>query len=281
MTDMVELRRGKTKIVRVSRSDPSKGEFEALDVVTWNNDRSEPMPRKGKWSTDTTVAMFELLREAGIGVAFTRQSGPHTFQGPICTMYPLEVIVRDSVDLHSSYLKRHPRQQPGTRFEVPAVEFFLKTDTAEFNGIELPDIDPFIGHIAESGIVVYHPKKPIADGVHLGADILGWDTDGIWPFEELESVAREAFIIARDAWKKFGYTLKDWKVEFGVDADGKVLLADVIDNDSWRIEGATGREYSKQNVRNGMNLEAAAADYQHIAHAACIVLALSRRPAAS
>lgn len=277
MHDMIELVRGKTKIVRASESNPSQGEFEALDQVTWDNIHREPMPGKGIWSTTTTVNVFQLLQEAGIPVAYTKQIGERTFRGPRCTMIPLEVIVRGAIDENSSYLKRHPGRPPGERFEIPIVEFFLKTDTNHFNGIELPDVDPYIGRYADSGIVVYHPKKPLDDGVFLSLTVLGWDEGKVWPFAILEHIAREAFCVARKAWARIDFDLCDWKVEFGFDVSGQILLADVIDNDSWRILGPDGKEYSKQNVRNGKNLTDAAKDYEYIARSSAHMLAASRR----
>jgi phosphoribosylaminoimidazole-succinocarboxamide synthase len=281
MPDMIERMRGKTKIVRASESNPSLGEFEALDQVTWDNIHREPMPGKGIWSTSTAVNMFQLLKEAGIPVAYTKQVNERTFRGPLCTMIPLEVIVRGAVDENSSYLKRHPGRKADERFGTPIVEFFLKTDTAEFGGIELPDVDPYIGRYADSGIVVYHPKKPLDDGVFLSATDLGWDVAGMWPFLALEHIARDAFCIVRNAWARIGFDLRDWKVEFGFDASGQILLADVIDNDSWRILGPDGKEYSKQNIRNGKNLEDAAKDYEYIARSSALVLAYARRPSDS
>lgn len=281
MPDMIERTRGKTKIVRSSESNPSRGEFEALDQVTWDNVYREPMPDKGIWSTTTTVSVFQLLQEAGIPVAYTKQVNERTFRGPLCTMIPLEVIVRAAIDENSSYFKRNPDQKAGERFEIPIVEFFLKTDTNDFNEIELPDVDPYIGRYADNGIVVHHPKKPLESGTALSAADLGWDETGMWPFQALEHIARDAFCIARKAWARIGFDLCDWKVEFGFDASGQILLADVIDNDSWRILGPDGKEYSKQNVRNGKNLGEAAKDYEYIARSSVLMLASSRRPSNS
>lgn len=281
MTTLVERSRGKTKIILVSESDPTTGYFRALDQVTWDNVYREPMPGKGIWSTTTTVNMFELLTAAGMPVAYVKQVDAYTFRGPLCRMISLEVIVREVAEAHSSYLKRHPEHEPGSRFATPAVEFFLKTDTPMFAGIALPDVDPFIGHYAPDGIVVHHPKKPPADGTPVDSAALGWDQDGMWPFERIESIARDAFLIARDAWKAIGFDLLDWKVEFGTDHAGTLLLADVIDNDSWRIRGPDGAEYSKQNIRNGKDLADAAKDYQFIAERSALMLAHSRRPSDS
>jgi phosphoribosylaminoimidazole carboxylase PurE protein len=83
-------------------------------------------------------------------------------------------------------------------------------------------------------------------------------------FPEMRRIARQTFLVLEKAWQLEGGTLVDLKVEFGFDAKGTLLLADVIDNDSWRvIEG--GAYIDKQVYREGGALEDVAAKYRHVA----------------
>jgi phosphoribosylaminoimidazole carboxylase PurE protein len=76
--------------------------------------------------------------------------------------------------------------------------------------------------------------------------------------------ARHAFLVLEKAWQLEGGTLVDLKVEFGFDAKGKLLLADVIDNDSWRVL-ESGSYIDKQVYRDGGALDDVAAKYRRVA----------------
>ena len=67
------------------------------------------------------------------------------------------------------------------------------------------------------------------------------------------------FEILEKAWKKFDVDLIDMKIEVGINqnkeiviADVIVVIADVIDNDSWRIwpNGDPKKQLDKQSFRD-------------------------------
>ncbi len=66
------------------------------------------------------------------------------------------------------------------------------------------------------------------------------------------------------AWQLEGGTLVDLKVEFGYDTKGRLLLADVIDNNSWRVV-ESGAYIDKQVYRDGGALDDVAAKYRRVA----------------
>jgi phosphoribosylaminoimidazole carboxylase/phosphoribosylaminoimidazole-succinocarboxamide synthase len=83
-------------------------------------------------------------------------------------------------------------------------------------------------------------------------------------FPEMRRIARQAFLVLEKAWALEGGTLVDFKVEFGFDAKGNLLLADVIDNDSWRVL-ENGAYIDKQVYRDGGALDTVAAKYRQVA----------------
>jgi phosphoribosylaminoimidazole carboxylase/phosphoribosylaminoimidazole-succinocarboxamide synthase len=77
-------------------------------------------------------------------------------------------------------------------------------------------------------------------------------------------VARHAFLALEKAWQLEGGTLVDLNVEFGFDTKGRLLLADVIDNDSWRVL-EHGAYIDKQVYRDGGALDDVAEKYRRVA----------------
>src|SRR5205823_14578129 len=83
-------------------------------------------------------------------------------------------------------------------------------------------------------------------------------------FPEMRAIACRAFLALEKAWQLEGGTLVDLKVEFGYDTKGRLLLADVIDNDSWRVV-ESGAYIDKQVYRDGGALDDVAATYARVA----------------
>ena len=80
----------------------------------------------------------------------------------------------------------------------------------------------------------------------------------------MKRIVRQAFLILEKAWQLEGGRLVDLKVEFGFDSKGRLLLADVIDNDSWRVV-ESGGYIDKQVYRDGGALDDVVAKYRRVA----------------
>ena len=69
--------------------------------------------------------------------------------------------------------------------------------------------------------------------------LLGKLTDG--QYEQCDTLIRQIGKILKQELAKFGYSLIDFKVEFGVDESGEVRLADEISGGIWRLLGKDGK----------------------------------------
>lgn len=72
---------------------------------------------------------------------------------------------------------------------------------------------------------------------------------GLCEQEEIETIKRYGFMINEELkrfWDKRGITLVDFKIEFGKDTAGRILLADEISPDTCRLwDQKTGKSLTK------------------------------------
>lgn len=214
------LAEGKTKLLY---ADPDNNELAYMvskDAITaGDGTRRNELPGKARWSTTTTANIFRLLNEETIATAFVKQVNDVTLLVRRCKMLPIEFVMRRIAT--GSYLKRHPEVSEGTRFDPVLVETFLKDDARH---------DP---QVSQDEIV----KMGLAE-----APEIAWMVDQ----------GRRVFVTLERAWASVDVTLVDLKIEFGQDVNGDWLVADVIDNDSWRLwpGGEKNRMLDKQVYRN-------------------------------
>jgi phosphoribosylaminoimidazole carboxylase/phosphoribosylaminoimidazole-succinocarboxamide synthase len=258
---------GKTKKIHLVKGSSDRVTVVAKDDITAGDGaKHDIIPDKGRLATATTCNVFRLLKACGLPVAFVEQDSAISFVAPKCDMLPYEVVVRR--EAHGSYLKRNPHLSKGQLFPQALVEFYLKTKDKNWKGKPLIADDPFMQFAEDAKqIRLFNPAKPLQGQepflVLAGSEVFGRD-DEEQIFPEMRRIARQAFLVLEKAWQLEGGTLVDLKVEFGFDAKGGLLLADVIDNDSWRVlEG--GSYIDKQVYRDGGALDDVVAKYRHVA----------------
>ncbi len=226
-----KLTEGKTKIIYADPEDIQMVILVHKDGLTAGDGaRRSEIVGKGALAGRTTANVFALLNRAGVATHFVYAPEPTVTVARRCAMLPLEVVTRRLAT--GSYLRRHPEVAEGQRFAPTLVEFFFKDDAAH---------DP---QISEAEIA--------ARGIATPAEV-----------DALATVARQVFALLEGAWAAQDVTLVDLKIEFGrVAADAPatgtaLLVADVIDNDSWRIwpGGEKGRMLDKQVYRNATNVD--------------------------
>ena len=272
------LTEGKTKRIWNIEDKPEIVIVENKKAITAFDDPSftKEFDTKADYSTNTTCRVFELLQKAGIPVAYQEQISSTEFLAKNCTMIPLKVVARRFIVPESSYLKRHPEltsqvtNKNPHRFHRLIIEFFLKTTKGRLLGFANKRIvegldpkkgeeDPFIVNPYEKEWHLFHSKKPFWDSeanfnkTASAIDVLGDDfRDEI---KSMENILRKVFLVLEGAWNTMGLRIIDIKIEFGIAADlNRLVVADVIDNDSWRLCDANWQELSKESFRQGEEL---------------------------
>jgi len=280
------LTEGKTK--KIFEVAGSGGQFvivENKEDITAFDDPSKTRTFKTKsvFATTTTCRVFELLRNAQIPVAYQEQISPTEFVASKCNMIQLEIVARRFAV--GSFTKRHPefekpKDQPPHRFHRLVTEFFLKTTRGEFIGQDDQKIvegldpqkgeeDPLIVNPLEEKWKLFHSKKPNWDTeADLNRTIKDWQVLGERAQErkeEIENILRKVFLVLEGAWNMFGLHFIDLKIELGIDPEGRIIVADVIDNDSWRLRDQNWQELSKEAFRQGEKLDEVEQKYGTVA----------------
>lgn len=274
------LAKGKTKIIWSAKSKPELVIVENKNDITKNDnpDETKVMAGKAELATATTCAVFQLLKEAGIPVAFEKQLSPTEFLAPRVEMILLEIIWRRYAV--GSFLKRHPELRvPGIphRFHRAVFELFLKTTGGVIKSRQgekfgqlpndpetgRPIDDPFIDNPDEDIWILMHPKKPNWDekaALHSTISCRSILPEGI-TVEKIENLLRHVGLVLEGAWAQLGCRFIDIKIEMGVTPDGQLMVADVIDADSWRLRDAEWNELSKQLFRDNADMDQIADKY--------------------
>ena len=226
MNKGLEVARGKTKVLFENPGQPDVLVVQALDNITAGDGaRRNEIPGKGRIAAKTTARVFRLLNLCGLPTHYIsggEDDDDNEMLVRRCTMIPLEVVVRGVAA--GSLVKRRGIAR-GAILVPRLVEFFLKDDANH---------DPLI-----------EPDEIVTRGIASPNEI------GM-----MSELARITFEILAHAWRRRDTLLVDLKVEFGRlvggEGRGNLVLADVIDNDSWRIwpQGREELMLDKQTYRN-------------------------------
>ena len=81
-------------------------------------------------------------------------------------------------------------------------------------------------------------------------------------------ILRKTFLFLEGLFNIFGYRFSDFKIEFGITRDGRLVIADVIDPDSWRTNTWDWTAFDKQSFRDGLDAKEVGKRYDVIARMA-------------
>ncbi len=222
-----EVARGKTKILFEADGSPDLLVVQQMDAITAGDGvRRDVIDGKGRIAAKTTARVFRLLNLCGLPTHYM-SGGEDDDNNEMLVrraqMIPLEVVVRGVAA--GSFVKRRPGVARGAMLIPRVIEFFLKDDANH---------DPLI----EADAIV---AQGLATPQELGT---------------MGELARITYEILAHAWRRRDTLLVDLKIEFGRIASGEgkgqLVIADVIDNDAWRVwpQGREDLMLDKQRYRN-------------------------------
>lgn len=188
-------------------------------LTAFNALKKGSFDNKGIVNRDIAALLFEYLEKYGVPSHFIRREGVNGMIVKKVEIIPFEVVVRNT--LAGSTAKKLGIDE-GVVLSEPLVEFYYKKD-------ELGD--PFV---SEEQMRIIYKITP----------------------EETRKMKELALTInkgLRELFKEINITLIDFKVEFGRDAKGQVLLADEITPDCCRLwDISTNEKMDKDRFRRDL-----------------------------
>lgn len=257
---------GKTKRVWQAIGYPDCAILENKpDTTAFNNPKfTKIIQGKDIACTTVTSRIFELFKQIGIPVAFREQLSPTEMLVDKVDMFFLECIARRIAVPSGSYSKRCPweKKDPPRRFHRLVTEYFLKTtkgklvinDEILVEGLSEEEDDPIIINPFEIEWQLFHPALPqFYPGANLKRTTLSFDILKGRDLGTIDAIVRKAFLFLEGVFAIFGYRFSDYKVELGLTRDKDLVIADVIDPDSWRTNTWDWTAFDKQSFRDGLD----------------------------
>jgi len=214
-----ELYRGKAKTV-FATDDPERLILEFRnDTSAFDGERIEQLERKGMVNNKFNNFIMAKLEAAGVPTQLDKVLSDNESLVKKLTMIPVECVVRN---IAAGSLCRRLGVEEGIDLTPPTFEFFLKNDALH---------DPMIN---ESHILTF-----------------GWATAD--QLERMKALTYKVNDTLKAMFDEAGLLLVDSKLEFGVDADGDVILGDEFTPDGCRLwDKETRNKLDKDRFRQGL-----------------------------
>jgi len=201
MTIGEKLYEGKAKILYATDNPDVLITHFKDDATAFNAQKKGQIEHKGEMNCAITTAIFQFLATKNVPTHFIAQIDPTQMQVVAVQILPIEVVVRN---IAAGSLVKRTGLPLGTSLKQPIVEFFYKND-------DLGD--------------------PLINNDHI--ELLNLATSA--QVQQLRQMALSINQHLQELFDQCRLTLVDFKLEFGVDRQGKILLSDEISPDTCRL----------------------------------------------
>ncbi|MFP4333047.1 MAG: phosphoribosylaminoimidazolesuccinocarboxamide synthase [Campylobacterales bacterium] len=189
------------------------------DLTAFNAQKKSNEEGKGSLNCMIATKIFELLEDSGITTHYINQIDSTHMLTKKCDIIPIEVITRN---IATGSLTKRLGIENGASLPFALVEFCYKNDSL---------------------------NDPIINDEHALIMKLVNNQDEL---ELLKKTSRTINTILKEYFDKKGLILVDFKLEYGRDCDGNIILADEITPDSCRFwDKQTKEKLDKDLFREG------------------------------
>jgi len=188
-------------------------------ATAFNGEKKATIVGKGRLNNEIASLLLSKLYEAGIENHFIEKLSATEQLVKHVTIIPLEVVVRNYV---AGSLAKRLGIAEGTPLEQPLIEFYYKNDDLG---------DPLL---LEDHIAIL--KLATAEQISV-----------------LKKAALRVNEVLTEHFLACNVRLIDFKLEFGIDTEGKILLADEISPDTCRLwDVETNEKFDKDVFRRDL-----------------------------
>ena len=190
------------------------------DLTAFNGEKKSSEAGKGALNNKISTELFKLLEEKGIQTHFVEMLDDNHMLHKKADVILIEVIVRN---IATGSLTRNLGIEDGTVLPFTLVEFDYKND-------DLGDPKLNDQHALILGLVDFQDE-----------------------LDKLRRMARQINDILKPYFADKGLNLVDFKLEFGKDATGNIILIDEISPDNCRFwDTQSGEKMDKDRFRQGL-----------------------------
>ena len=219
MEKIKELTKGKAKSLFTTSNDDHLIMHFSDDTSAFDGKKKEALLGKGTINNQFNAFIMEHLKENNVETHLIDVLNTSDSLVYKLNMFPIECVIRNRA---SGSICRRLGTEDGLIFELPLFEFFLKDD-------DLGD--------------------PLINDEHIIS--FGWAS--IDQIKEMKSLTYKINTILSKLFLDSGLILVDFKVEFGVFKDSKILLADEFTPDGCRLwDSKTMKKMDKDRFRQGL-----------------------------
>jgi phosphoribosylaminoimidazole-succinocarboxamide synthase len=213
------IREGKSKILYSTDNPERVIQFFKDDATAFNALKKGSIKNKGPINNQVSSSLFKYLEANGIQTHFVSQLSDREMLVKKLDIIPVEFVIRNRA---AGSLCKRLGIDKGKTFPTPLVEFFYKSDALG---------DPLI---SESHI--FH---------------FDWATEK--ELKAMVQVSQQVNDLLKKVFDQIGLELVDFKLEFGRDSQGQVLLGDEFTADGCRLwDKTTGESMDKDRFRQDL-----------------------------
>jgi len=199
---ITELASGKTKTVTAT-SDPSNVILSFRDDITAGDGKKhDVLPGKGKVNATITAKLYNILENGHIPTHLIKTLDSNRLLVKKLKMIPVEVVCRLRAAGHFVGIGKY--FQNGDKLPFPVVEFYLKDDALH---------------------------DPMLNDQHL--ELLRLSS--VNEIMKMRKITVDVAVLLDKFFDDRGAILVDFKLEFGRDGIGSLMIGDELSPDSWRL----------------------------------------------